>query len=151
MGALLAQLVQYSGVIHPEIESAYESLSRIPLDDLVRITMAVLRDYDRAFIILDAMDESPATSSRILSQLLKMGNFDANSYAALSIAATSRDLPPSMIYHSSELVIIKAHETDMRRYVRSCMLSSEALQDVIDTDEQIEDITRRVLLRAGDM
>ncbi len=149
MGALLAQLVQYSGVIHPEIELAYESLTRLPLDDLVRIITTVLKDYDRAFVVLDAKDESPVTSSRILNKLLEMLDL-LSDCTALSIAATSRDPPLRSLSHS-ELVIIKAQETDMRRYVRACMLSSEALQDVIDTDEQIEDITCRVLLRAGDM
>jgi hypothetical protein len=100
----------------------------------------VVAEYSRAFIIIDALDETQVTvrdRKKLLSEILSL-----QAKTEMSLFATSRFIPEiTKEFERSILLEIRANDEDVQKYLDghisrlpSCVLRNPALQEKIKAD-----------------
>jgi hypothetical protein len=92
------------------------------LDEVFNVLQAVLGEYSRAYVIVDAVDEYPEAKRQILLEyLMVMGS-------TVNLMLTSRPhIHPDTSLPNLEALEIRANEDDIRRYVEAQIEMSSRL------------------------
>jgi predicted ATPase len=141
--SLLRQLVQRQSSVPESVKSLYEchrNKPGPPPNDILRVLHAVVADYSRTFIFVDALDEyqvSDGGRMRLLSEI-----FNLQAKTNISFFATSRFMPEIMnAFKGTILLEISASGRDVKTYLEghmlqlpSCVMRSPALQEKIKAE-----------------
>jgi Cdc6-like AAA superfamily ATPase len=141
--SLLRQLVQGQPSVPDDVKNLYErhkDKPRPPPDDVSKILHAVMSDYSRTFIIIDALDEcqiSDDSRNQFLSEI-----FNLRTKTGANIFATSRFIPEIMKrFEGCVSLEIRASIDDVERYLDGhilrlplCVSRSYALQENIKAE-----------------
>ncbi|KAI0205600.1 hypothetical protein F4808DRAFT_409655 [Astrocystis sublimbata] len=118
LSSLIKQLAQTQPGLCAKVESLHipaEEKTRPSITQLVQASCAVVRDFSRTFIVVDALDECQANGCResfILELLKFVSDLEAN------VFTTSRALPAitAMFEHAAKIEI-RASNHDIARYI----------------------------------
>lgn len=124
LASLLKQLVQNQPSLPRSVKDLYyrniEKQTRPSPDEISRALQSVAKMYKRIFIIVDALDECPASDdcrARFISEL-----FNLQARHGINILATSRFIPEIVNqFEGSVSLEIRASTEDMERYVEGHM------------------------------
>ena len=123
-----------------ELHKRLSNLEKRPQQlDLEQAIFSTCEEYDRVFIIIDALDECDAKNHR--KDFLKALN-TLHAHSNFSIFITSRSYPEDIKKNlkSAPQIIIGAHDDDLERYISREIESSDSI-DEIDEDFKTEIIT----------
>jgi Cdc6-like AAA superfamily ATPase len=148
---LLKQLVRERHTMPETIKSLYnlhkDKQSRPSLDEIVKELHSVVRLYSKVFIVVDALDECPASEdgrSRFLQNL-----FNLQAQTHVNIFATSRFIPE--IEFQFEKCIrkeIRAQHDDIIKYLDGRI--PQLLKSQISKYRDLQDLIRSEVLNAVD-
>ncbi|KAF3230010.1 hypothetical protein TWF191_000249 [Orbilia oligospora] len=116
-----------------------EKRMRPSIDDIFRALESVSKDYERVFIIVDALDECQTSYNCREIFLSKL--FQLQSNCGTNLFITSRALPEIMKKFDSvdaEVLEVRAHKEDVRNFLEA-QISSSGEQLLIDCREEIKD------------
>lgn len=103
--------------------------------DILALLSAEIQTYDRVYIVLDALDESPGTMSLNLRQSLIQYLPDS-----ASLLCTSRRMPDIMAtFATDRLFDITAHNEDLMKFIGSVFDESSRLRAVIQRSEGLDE------------
>ena len=119
---LLKQLVQWQGFVCDDVKYLYERhksrRSRPGFDEILKALESILITCSRAFIIIDALDES-SSQERERAALID-GMFRLQAQTKTNLFATSRIIPEvSKAFANSIRLEVRATEGDIKRYLNS--------------------------------
>jgi Cdc6-like AAA superfamily ATPase len=143
LASLLRQLVQRQPSVPESVKSLYEYHKDKPgpqPDHILNVLHAIVNDYSRTFIIIDALDEcqiSDGSRNRFLSEI-----FNLQTKTGANLFATSRFIPEIMkCFEGSVSLEIRASDYDVQRYLDGhmsrlplCVSRSHALQEKIKAE-----------------
>jgi hypothetical protein len=142
--SLLKQLVQQQPSLPESVKDLYNRHkhkgSRASFDEILKVLYAVVANYSRIFILIDALDEYQVSDHgwrRFLSEI-----FHLQAKAGASLFVTSRFIPDIVKeFEGSILLEIRASENDVRRCLDRqmqrlprCVKESCGLQEKIKTE-----------------
>ena len=114
LASLLKQLVIPSPKIRKPVKEFYQKFrTRQPQQqDLEQTFLLTCDNYDRVFIVIDALDECDANPKRALLDHIQ-------SNPSVSIFVTSRSYPENVLknFEAARRISIGAHVTDLRKYI----------------------------------
>ncbi|KAF3129066.1 hypothetical protein TWF703_009096 [Orbilia oligospora] len=116
-----------------------EKRMRPSIDDIFRALQSVSKEYERVFIIVDALDECQTSNNCREIFLSKL--FQLQSNCGTNLFITSRALPEIMKKFGSvdaEVLEVRAHKEDVRNFLEA-QISSSGEQLLIDCREEIKD------------
>jgi Cdc6-like AAA superfamily ATPase len=109
-----------------ELKKLYKETGQRPsLKEMSELFQKILPNYERTFIIIDALDECQASfRDDLLTRI-----FELHDYGTVNIFATARNIPAITGRFSCDTLVlpIKATESDMEAYVDSRMARSALL------------------------
>lgn len=116
--------------------------------DLEQTILAICQDFDRVFIIIDALDECDINVHR--TRFLEFLKF-LRQKTSVSLFLTSRPYPEDVkkVFEDCAQITIKAEDADLRKYISKEIQRSEAADD-IDEDFRRE-IVEKIVLGARHM
>lgn len=122
LASVLKQLAESQPALPESIKHLYEhhkaKRTRPSVDEIVTVLQSVMMVYSRIFIIVDALDECQASDGcrdRFISEL-----FNLQIRNGANIFTTSRFIPEIRErFKGSKEIEIRAHDTDVRRYLDS--------------------------------
>ena len=125
LASLLKQLVQGRPSVPENVKSLYErhkdKRTRPSLEEISIALHAVVADYSKAFIIIDALDECQVSDGGRRRLLLEIFNVQARTRT--SFFATSRRIPEiESAFEGSISLEIRASDADVQRYLDDHML-----------------------------
>ena len=145
LASLLKQLINRRPSVPRYIRSLYEyhkeEQTRPLLNEISEALHAIVSEYSRAFIIIDALDECPVSDGSRKTLLSEIFNLQVKTGA--SIFATSRFIPEIMrdFEGSTTSIEIRASDDDVRKYLdgkmshlRPFVSRNFALQEEIKTE-----------------
>lgn len=144
--SLLKQLAMAKATLPRSVLELYQRLKdqqrRPQQQDLEQALLNSCQDFDRVFIIVDALDECDENKHR-KSFLDLIRSLRDNS--STSVFVTSRPHPEDVkkVLEGSSKIIIKADDSDLRKYISREIHCSEAVDD-IDEDFKVEIIEKVV-------
>ena len=119
LSSLLKQLVQGQLSVPESVKSLYErhkDKARPPFDEILKVFHAVVADYARTFVVIDALDEcqvSGGVRSKLLSELFRL-----QAQTGASLLVTSRFIPEiEKEFKGSMFLEIRASNEDVQRYL----------------------------------
>jgi Cdc6-like AAA superfamily ATPase len=118
---ILKQLIQERPSIPESVGSLYKRHkakgTRPVLDEISKALYAIVADYARTFIIVDALDECPVSNGNRRRFLLELFNLHAKT--EVSFFATSRFIPEILneFEGRSTSIEIRANDEDIQRYL----------------------------------
>ena len=142
--SLLKQLIQGLPYIPENVKTLYEhhrrKRTRPSFDEISTALYSTTTDYQRAFIVIDALDECQASDGgrrRFLSEI-----FDLQAKTGANLFATSRFIPEIVKeFEGSVSIEIRTRDEDVQRYLdgkmsqlRPFVLRDLALQENIKTE-----------------
>jgi Cdc6-like AAA superfamily ATPase len=118
--SLLKQLIQGLPLIPQSIQTLYEhhqrNRTRPSIDEVMQTLQSVVRDYSKAFIIVDALDECQVSEGRRKRFLTELFNLQTKTVA--NLFATSRYIPEiTREFGGSASLEIRASNDDVQRYL----------------------------------
>jgi hypothetical protein len=117
--------------------------------EVLELLQQELRTYDRAYIILDAVDESPKDMwSRLRHYLVE--NLPVNTF----LVCTSRPLHEIMTtFEDDPRFDISAGREDMEKYITSFFEEHDSLRRLVERTKDLDEVTVQstVIERAGSM
>jgi Cdc6-like AAA superfamily ATPase len=144
LASLLKQLIQRRPSMPECITALYKrhcnERTRPSLEEISKVLHAIVKDYSKTFVIIDALDEcqnSDGDRRKLLSEI-----FDLQVDTGICFLATSRCIPEiRKEFESSISVEIRASEDDVQRYLDghmsqlpSCVSRSGDLQEEVKTE-----------------
>ncbi|KAI9772157.1 MAG: hypothetical protein M1839_002528, partial [Geoglossum umbratile] len=125
LASLLKQLVQGRPSVPENVKGLYgrhkDKRTRPSLEEISIALHAVITDYSKAFIIIDALDECQVSDGGRRRLLLEIFNVQART--RVSFFATSRHIPEiEREFEGSISLEIRASDADVQRYLDSHML-----------------------------
>jgi Cdc6-like AAA superfamily ATPase len=144
LASILKQLVQQQLSIPQSVKSLYErhkdKRTRPSVGEISKALRSTVTDYQRAFIIIDALDECQASGANRAKFLTEIFNLQAKTGA--NLFATSRFIPEiEKEFKGSVSLEIRASDEDVCRYLDghmsrlpSFILRSPDLQEEIKTE-----------------
>ncbi len=130
---LLKQLAMAKATLPRSVLDLYQRLKdqqRKPQQqDLEQALLNTCRDFDRVFIIIDALDECDENKHRkSFLELLK----SLRDNSSTNLFVTSRPHPEDVkkVLEGSSKIIIKADDSDLRKYISREIHCSEAVDDI---------------------
>jgi hypothetical protein len=127
---IINQLCRQSKQIPPEVLELHRHGGELSTESLLIALSAVLRDFQRVYLVLDALDES-TNRRRLLDVLVKLPvNAD---FAKLQILAASREEPDieRALGPISTVISLNQNqwvENDIRLYIESCLCEDRKLR-----------------------
>ncbi|KAL8837881.1 MAG: hypothetical protein Q9170_002356 [Blastenia crenularia] len=147
--SLLRQLSSGTPTLPTPVKSLYKRLDeqqRKPMQpDLEQAFMATCQERGPVFIVVDALDECESmhrkTFLKVLDRLKRCAK----------ILVTSRPYPADLkkAFVSTPQIVIKAHSSDLRKFLLQEIVGSENADDI--DDEFREEIVDKVIQRAQDI
>ncbi|KAJ5422843.1 hypothetical protein N7445_010951 [Penicillium cf. griseofulvum] len=140
LSSLLKQLSQQRTIIPDVVKDLYKRYktesTRPKFEKLSEALQSVVSTYSNVFIVIDALDECESTCrTRVLGEIMKV-----HAGARANVFATSRPTDVHDMFKAGEILEIRAHEDDVRRYLDGNMFRlpgfvnrSPALQEEIMT------------------
>lgn len=159
VGSLLKQLaigyINFPGfiAIPDPVNQLYERCSvqkRQPhREDFEQALLLTCQNYDRTFIVIDALDECDPNHKRALLQVLSQ--LRTTTEASVSIFTTSRSYPDHVMKHfkGATKMSVGAHPTDLEKYVLQEIGNSDNA-DMIEDDFR-DEIVEKVSAGAQNM
>ena len=141
--SLLKQLVQRQPSIPGMLKSLFErhkdQKTRPSFDEISKVLQSIMTDYQKVFIIIDALDECNVSDGDRAKFLSEVHSLQAKT--GLCLFATSRFIPDiQKDFQESAMLEIRASRQDVERYLEghiqrlpSFVSRSPALQDEIKT------------------
>jgi Cdc6-like AAA superfamily ATPase len=122
--SLLKQLIQGLPLIPQSIQTLYEhhqrKRTRPSINEIMQILQSVVRDYSKAFIIVDALDECQVSEGRRKQFLTELFNLQTKTVA--NLFATSRYIPEiTREFDGSASLEIRASNDDVQKYLNDRM------------------------------
>lgn len=150
--SLLKQLAMAKAALPQSVVELYQRLKsqqRKPQQqDLEQTILTTCRNFDRVFIIIDALDECDENNHRkpFLEFLNKL-RYNSSS----NIFVTSRPYPDDVkkVFEGSSKIMIKADDSDLRKYISREIQCSEAADDIDDNFKK--EIVEKVVQGARQM
>ncbi|KAF2137259.1 uncharacterized protein K452DRAFT_212880, partial [Aplosporella prunicola CBS 121167] len=115
---ILKQLVQAQPVIHGSVDKLYEahhrSGSKPTVEELTSCLSSMSRNYQRVYLVLDALDESDTVTRRkLLAEIVKL-----QAQGFIQLMATSRPLQDIVeMFKGANILEVRASKDDVRLYV----------------------------------
>ena len=126
--SIIKQLTQCQPSLPESVKELYERhkdrRTRPSLDELLRTLQFLAITYSRVFFVVDALDECQASDGCrkvFLSQL-----FDLQKKCPVNIFATARPIPEIAEKFNGITLEIRAHESDVRKYLEGCISQTES-------------------------
>lgn len=119
--SLLKQLIQGLPSIPQSIQQLYEQhqhkRTRLSFNETSQALQSIVRDYSKAFIIVDALDECPVSDGSRNLFMTELFSLQTTSLANLFV--TSRDIPNIVeIFQGRSIQIeIRANSEDLEKYL----------------------------------
>jgi Cdc6-like AAA superfamily ATPase len=143
LASLLKQLAESQPSLPATVKELYNrhktKRTRPSINEISRCLQAVATLYSRVFIIIDALDECPASNGCRQRFLSEMFGLQANTGA--NLFTTSRFVPEITEKFKGLRLEIRASDQDLQKYLDSnmsqlprCVLRNLDLQDEIKTD-----------------
>jgi Cdc6-like AAA superfamily ATPase len=144
LASLLKQFVQEQPSMTESMKSLYErhkgTRTRPSLDEILKALHSVVADYSRAFIIIDALDESQVSDGGRKKLLSEIFTLQAKTEASLFI--TSRFIPEITKELAGSISLeIRASDEDVQKYLNghmsrlpSCVSRNPGLQEQIKAE-----------------
>jgi Cdc6-like AAA superfamily ATPase len=149
LSSLLKQLVQGQLSVPESVKSLYErhkDKARPSLDEILKVFYAVVADYSRTFIVIDALDEcqvSGGVRSKLLSEL-----FHLQAQTEASLFATSRFIPEiEKEFKGSMSLEIHASDEDVQRYLDGHM---SQLPSFVSRSSDLKEEIKSEIIKAVD-
>ena len=150
LASLLKQLVQEQSSIPDGLKDLYDrhkgKRTRPELNEISKALYSVVADYSRSFIIIDALDEYQVSDRKdrktLLSEIFKLQDM-----TGANIFATSRFIPDIVTEFEgkSTTLEIRAHDSDLQRYLDGHMSRLPKFVSTVDLQEKIKtEITKAV-------
>ena len=149
IASLWKQLYIEDQILPQDIQDAFEAYERTgvtpSLDQMKGFLHAVIRDYSRVFIVIDALDEisDESARSKFLECLQELG-------PSVSILATSR--PQQNIaqhFNGAKKIELSANNGDIEKYLRSRTGATSRLTRMIQVNPQLGDEIVRTVIQAA--
>lgn len=128
LASILKQLSQCQSSLPESVKELYkrhkDRRTRPSLDELSTALQFVLVTYSRVFFVVDALDECQASDGCrkvFLSQL-----FDLQKKCLVNIFATARPIPEIIEKFNGITLEIRAHESDVQKYLEGCISQAES-------------------------
>ena len=151
MASLLQQLVHGLPNIPAQVRSAYDHhkrrLTRPSLIELSALIRAMVAQYFRVFLVLDALDEcTEETRSDIVLEIHRLP-------PNLSFLCTSRFAPDiEDIFGNTPQVEIRAHDEDVRKFLQAQLQREGRLKRHVDAEFNLRDeIVDTIVLKVQGM
>ncbi|KAJ5826584.1 ankyrin [Penicillium robsamsonii] len=149
LASILKQLSHCRSPLPTSVKMLYEQhkdrRTRPSLNELFRSLQFVASLYAKVFVVIDALDEcktSDDSRNVFLSRI-----FDLQKVCSVNILATSRPVPEIMERFSGDKLEIRAHESDVEKYLEGRI--SQAGSELLNTHK--EEIKRRITELADGM
>jgi len=149
LSSLLKQLVQGQLSVPESVRSLYErhkDRARPSFDEILKVFHAVVADYSRTFIVVDALDEcqvSNGVRSKLLSELFRL-----QAQTGASLFATSRFIPEiEKEFKGSILLEIRANNEDVQRYLDGHM---SRLPSFVSRSSDLKEEIKTEIIKAVD-
>jgi hypothetical protein len=132
LASILKQLSHCRSPLPTSVKMLYEKhkdrRTRPSLNELFRCLQSVVSLYAKVFLVIDALDEcetSDDSRNVFLSQI-----FDLQKACSVNLLATARPLPEIVERFSGDNLEIRAHESDVEKYIegRISQAGSELLK-----------------------
>ncbi|CAO2648680.1 Nn.00g079470.m01.CDS01 [Neocucurbitaria sp. VM-36] len=146
-GALLRQLSESRARLSPELKQAFQQhrngQTRLGGDEMSNLLRSEAAQFPRAFIVVDALDESSVTEGTqkaILSELnLLMG--------VANVFATSRPLP-SIATHfvGHPRLSIRAEDKDIQTYISGRLYEEPSLSSFLAADKDLVEEVEKIVV-----
>ncbi|KAK2797440.1 hypothetical protein FQN51_008473 [Onygenales sp. PD_10] len=148
LASLLKQLAACQSSLPKDVKELYDChkdiTTRPTLHEILRVFDSVTATFSRVFIVVDALDECPASNRRrFLEELFKLQR-----QHGVNIFATSRDIPEIVDqFKDSPQLEIRASNKDVVRYLENHM---EQLLPFVQKDRQLQDKIKEEISEAVD-
>jgi Cdc6-like AAA superfamily ATPase len=149
LSSLLKQLVQGQLSVPESVKGLYErhkDKARPSFDEMLKVFHAVVADYSRTFIVIDALDEcqvSGGVRSKLLSELFRL-----QAQSGASLFATSRFIPEiEKEFTGSILLEIRANNEDVQRYLDGHM---SRLPSFVSRSSDLKEEIKTEIIKAVD-
>jgi Cdc6-like AAA superfamily ATPase len=149
LSSLLKQLVQGQLSVPESVKSLYERYkdkARPSFDEILKVFHAVVTDYSRTFILIDALDEcqlSGGVRNKLLSELFRL-----QAHTGASLFATSRFIPGiEKEFKGSMLLEIRANSEDVQRYLDGHM---SGLPSFVSRSSDLKEEIKSEIIKAVD-
>ena len=133
LGNILKQILQQQTDIPSAIRDIYSKhrkrISRPSFPEITDLLVLEASKLSKLFVVIDALDECPTgpdTKDKVLSQLRKL--------SALRLLVTSRPYVSVSPYFDFLRLDIRAHQSDIERFIQARLEKSEHLKQYIDED-----------------
>lgn len=141
IGALLQQAVARRSAVTPEIRTFYEQhrskKTKLSLDECVSLLQVELSRYSRAFVVVDALDETDEldkTRSQLMSELQRLPS-------NTQLLVTSRHVPSIEAgLNKPQCLEVQASDKDVRIYLDERIEREERLKKHIRADPILRDL-----------
>lgn len=142
IASLAKQLAVRNGEIHPKLSHLYDKLTKdkkmiLPnVKELRSLVLSLTSTYERAYILVDSLDECEKKDRAVLLSVLKdISNLNE---CRVCVMATSRPhaLDVNIAFKSSACLEIKARESDIREYVRFQLQNNADYLELITASER---------------
>ncbi|EOA88660.1 uncharacterized protein SETTUDRAFT_160526 [Exserohilum turcica Et28A] len=146
LSGLLKQLVRQQPSLPRQVEGFYQQLQQGASDRAkatVKALEAVIADFSRVFIVLDAVDECLTPGESRTGLLCTVQELQEK--CGLNLLATSRDIPDiTERFRTSSVLEIRADEEDVRKYLngqaqrlpsfvrRNAVFQKEVVSSIVD-------------------
>ncbi|RVD89722.1 uncharacterized protein DFL_000717 [Arthrobotrys flagrans] len=147
LASLLKQLASAQFALPTAVKEMYndniKKKTRPSRDDIVRTLESVCREYERVFIIVDALDECQTSNNCREIFISKL--FQFHSKCGTNIFITSRMLPEiTEKFENCGRLEVRARDEDVRKYL-DAQISNSGVKRLMDYREEIKTgITRTV-------
>ncbi|KAL8828698.1 MAG: hypothetical protein Q9191_002441 [Dirinaria sp. TL-2023a] len=152
---LIASLLKQLAIARPNLPQAvkdfhldFEKQMRQPQQqDFERAFLLTCNDFDRVYVVIDALDECAASHRRKLLGFLST----ARRQPSIRIFITSRSYPEHIIkqFHPAQKLVIEADESDLRKYIIQAVEDSDNSEAIDNEFQQV--IVERVCAAAKNM
>jgi Cdc6-like AAA superfamily ATPase len=149
VSSLLKQLVQGQLSMPESVKGLYErhkDRARPSFDEIMKVFYAVVADFSRTFIVIDALDEcqvAEGVRSKLLSELFRL-----QAHTGANLFATSRFIPDiEKEFKGSMSLEIRANNEDVQRYLEGHM---SRLPSFVSRNPDLKEEIKSEIIKAVD-
>ena len=148
LGSLLQQFVTQSGTVSPDIKSCHMNHARRgtrpSLSETARLLRSQVENFDKVFVVIDALDECPELDQTRKSFVAEVRGL----LPKVKLMVTSRNIPSiETMFIDDTCLEIRAQDQDIEMFIRSQMEQRDELVDLLDGDDEMRSRIIAVVLK----